>query len=68
VQPGQRLSFNADELRFQPLRTRLEGGWIELLRQCVGLAPAQLPLLWDCDFIFGEPRADERQRLRGVNG
>jgi hypothetical protein len=63
VQPGQRLYFDADEPRFQNLKSKLEGGWIALLCQCVGLAPAQLPLLWDCDFMFGEPSAGEPQRF-----
>jgi hypothetical protein len=62
VQPGQRLYFNADEPRFQLLRTKLEGGWIDLLRQQVGLAQEQLPLLWDCDFMFGEPSTEEPLR------
>lgn len=57
-QPGPRLYY-ADELPpFRGLRQRLEGGWVELLRQRVGLAPERLPLLWDCDFLFGEPAAD----------
>ena len=38
----------------------LETGWIELLRKRVGLPPERLPLLWDCDFMFGERGAEER--------
>ena len=55
VQPGQRLYFGADEPDFQGLKTQLESGWIDLLRQRLGLASEQLPLLWDCDFMRGEP-------------
>ena len=42
----------------QPLRRSLETRWIEQLRKCVGLMPDQLPMLWDCDFLFGEPAAE----------
>lgn len=52
--PGPRLYHGADLVEFQVLRQRLESTWIALLRQRVGLAPEQLPLLWDCDFIRGE--------------
>ena len=59
VQPGQRLYVGADAADFQGLRQRLESGWIDLLRQRVGLGTGQLPLLWDCDFMWGEPRGGE---------
>jgi hypothetical protein len=53
-QPGPRLYHGADLPRFQDLKQSLETGWVELLRERVGLARAQLPLLWDCDFMLGE--------------
>lgn len=57
-----RLYHPADLSRFEGLRSLLEeGGWIELLRQRVGLAPEQLPLLWDCDFIPGAPAAGQAE-------
>ncbi len=49
-----RVYHPADLPRFQALRERLDGGWVDLLRERVGLAREQLPLLWDCDFMFGE--------------
>lgn len=52
--PGPRLYHAADLPQFQPLKQLLESSWIELLRERVGLAREQLPLLWDCDFMFGE--------------
>lgn len=64
-QPGPRLYHGPDEPRFQELRQRLESGaagWIELLRQRVGLGRDQLPMLWDCDFMFGEREPDEPER------
>ena len=60
--PGARLYHGADDARFQDLRSRLESGWIEQLRVCVGVPPERLPLLWDIDFMFGEPHADGTPR------
>ena len=55
---GQRLYHDADDPRFQDLRMRLEAGWIEQLRACVGVPTQRLPLLWDMDFIPGPPSPD----------
>lgn len=68
-QPGPRLYHAADLPRFQDLKRSLEGGWIELLRTCVGVLREQLPLLWDCDFMLGEraPGAEERYVLCEIN-
>ena len=60
--PGPRLYSAADDPRFQELRRRLEGGWIELLCARVGVDRARLPLLWDADFLFGERGAHEPER------
>jgi hypothetical protein len=51
--PGPRLYHPADLPPFQALRRLLETQWIEQLRDCVGLTREQLPMLWDCDFMFG---------------
>jgi hypothetical protein len=59
---GPRLYHGADDARFRDLRARLETSWIEQLRACVGVAPERLPLLWDIDFMFGEPAADGAPR------
>jgi hypothetical protein len=56
--PGPRLYHGPDLPQLQPLRQRLESSWIKLLRERVGLSRAQLPLLWDCDFMYGEQGAD----------
>ncbi len=52
--PGARLYHDADHAPAQALRRQLESGWVEALRAAVGLPAAQLPLLWDCDFIPGD--------------
>ena len=59
VPPGPRLYSEAGDVRFQPLRQRLESSWIELLRERVGLARDRVPMLWDCDFMLREPTAEE---------
>lgn len=66
---GPRLYHGADDARFQDLRQRLESGWIDTLRERVGVAPDRLPLLWDCDFMLGEraPGEPERHVLCEVN-
>jgi len=53
-----RLYHDAGDARFQDLKARLESGWIEQLRLCVGVPQERLPLLWDMDFIPGEPSPD----------
>ncbi|HEY6514421.1 MAG TPA: hypothetical protein VI032_20765, partial [Burkholderiaceae bacterium] len=59
---GPRLYHPADDARFQRLKAKLESGWVGLLRDAVGVPLERLPLLWDADFIFGEPTTDESER------
>ena len=60
--PGPRLYYPADLPQFQSLKQLLETRWIEQLRERVGLAREQLPMLWDCDFMFGEPTPQHPER------
>ena len=60
-QPGPRLYHGPDQPGFQVLRQRLESYWVTMLRERVGLAREQLPLLWDCDFLIGEATAGDAQ-------
>ncbi|HSW08026.1 Cj0069 family protein [Aquabacterium sp.] len=59
---GPRLYHGPDLPEFQLLRHMLESQWIELLRERVGVARERLPLLWDCDFMFGERDAGGSER------
>jgi hypothetical protein len=61
-QPGPRLYSDRDDPRFQDLRARLEGGWIDMLCERVGVEPARVPLLWDVDFLLGPRGPDEPER------
>lgn len=66
--PGPRLYHGPELPQFQRLKAMLESEWVELLRTCVGLSHDKLPLLWDCDFMLGEPDASgERYVLCEVN-
>jgi hypothetical protein len=49
--------------QFQALRRLLETDWIAQLRQRLGLGREQLPMLWDCDFMFGEPTPEQPERF-----
>jgi len=55
--PSQRLYHPPDLPPVQGLKQRLEAEWIPELQQTVGIRTDQLPLLWDCDFMHGEPTA-----------
>ncbi|HET8745092.1 MAG TPA: Cj0069 family protein [Ramlibacter sp.] len=61
-QPGPRLYHDADLPALQHLKERLETQWVDLLRSRVGLARERLPLLWDCDFLFGQRAAGAGER------
>jgi len=61
--PGPRLYHDAGLAGFQTLRRQLESSWVGLLCERVGLARERLPLLWDCDFMLGEPAADGVERF-----
>ena len=67
--PGPRHYEAPDLASCRRLRQDLESSWVGLLRERVGLGAEHLPLLWDCDFLPGEPGADgvERHVLCEVN-
>ena len=55
--PGPRVYFPPTRADFQPLKTLLEGGWLAQLCARMGVAVADLPLVWDADFLFGPKTA-----------
>lgn len=61
-QAGNRLYHGPELAQFQDLRSRLESGWVEMLRERVGVPRDRLPFLWDCDFMFGERTSDAEER------
>ena len=61
--PGPRLYHGPDLAAYQGLKQQLESGWITQLAERVGLPREHLPLLWDCDFMLGDPATDGAQRF-----
>ena len=57
-QPGTRLYYPPTRADFQRLKDRLEREWLDQLCGIVGIEKAQLPILWDADFLYGEKDAD----------
>jgi len=53
--PSSKTMFGAGEPDFAVLRRQLEDEWVPGLRRCVDLAEADLPVLWDADFLLGPP-------------
>jgi hypothetical protein len=66
--PGPRLYSGPEDARFQDLRQRLEGSWVDLLCERTGVPRQHLPMLWDADFLLGErTAAAERYVLCEIN-
>ena len=57
-QPGPRLYYPPTRPDFQRLKDRLEREWLDQLCSIVGVEKAQLPILWDADFMYGEKDAN----------
>src|SRR5262249_27014479 len=57
-QPGPRLYYPPTRADFQQLKDRLERKWLDQLCDIVGVEKAQLPILWDADFFYGEKDAN----------
>jgi hypothetical protein len=57
-QPGPRLYYPPTRADFQRLKDRLEREWLDQLCGIVGVEKAQLPILWDADFLYGEKDAN----------
>jgi hypothetical protein len=57
-QPGPRLYYPPTRVDFQRLKDKLEQEWLGQLCDVVGVDKAQLPILWDADFLCGEKDSD----------
>ncbi|MBM3343795.1 MAG: Cj0069 family protein [Betaproteobacteria bacterium] len=55
--PGPRLYHPPTVPAFQPLKHRLENEWLPAAQRLLGIPREQLPVLWDCDFMFGPKTA-----------
>jgi hypothetical protein len=54
---SRRYSANTDP-RFQRLRRLMEDTWTRELAALLAIAPADLPMIWDADFMLGPRGAD----------
>ena len=52
-QPGPRLYYPPTRPDFQKLKNRLEGEWLPEMCRVLSIDPAELPVIWDADFMYG---------------
>jgi glutathione synthase/RimK-type ligase-like ATP-grasp enzyme len=53
--PSPKTMFPPDAPEFARLRRLVEDDWVPTMRVRLGLGVDDLPVLWDCDFLFGPP-------------
>jgi hypothetical protein len=56
--PSAKVFEPPTEPAYRVLRLRIETEWVPELRRILGLQTAQLPVIWDLDFLYG-PRTDD---------
>ena len=52
-QPTKRLYHPPTMPEFQALKRQLEQDWVPALQRLLDIQTDQLPVMWDCDFMFG---------------
>jgi hypothetical protein len=52
-QPGPRLYYPPTRPDFQKLKNRLEREWLPEMCRALSIDPAELPVIWDADFMYG---------------
>ena len=55
--PTQRLYHPPTVPAFQALKRQLETEWLPEVQRLLNIDSVQLPVLWDCDFMFGPKTA-----------
>jgi hypothetical protein len=53
AQPGPRNMHGPEAKPFQTLRAKMENEWVPQMVQLLGIERAQLPIIWDADFLYG---------------
>jgi hypothetical protein len=53
AQPGPRVMHSRSAPQFQLLREQMESEWIPRMMEVLQLHSADLPLIWDADFLYG---------------
>ena len=60
--PSQQPHFPPDLQHLQGLKQRLKKGLVSELQRTVGILGNDLPMLWDCDFLHGQPEVAGEER------
>ncbi|MBL8570870.1 MAG: Cj0069 family protein [Phreatobacter sp.] len=55
---GPRLYTSEADPRFQRLRRLMEDEWVPQMISLLDIAPRDLPMIWDADFMLGSPGSD----------
>jgi hypothetical protein len=58
--PKPRIYHPATLESCQYLKNRLEGQWIPQIQQLLHIDTGMLPMIWDCDFLFGPKDTENR--------
>ena len=53
AQPGPRIMHGPEAPQFQALRAKMEQGWVPRMISELAIDRAQLPIVWDADFLYG---------------
>jgi len=56
--PGPRIMHGPEAPSFQALRDKMEREWVPAMQHLLEIDTAQLPALWDADFLYGPKTAD----------
>jgi hypothetical protein len=69
AQPGPRIMHGADAAPFRALRARMESEWVPEMSKILGIDKADLPIIWDADFLYGPraPSGDDTYVLCEIN-
>ena len=60
AQPGPRIMSGAGDSKFQVLRRKMDEEWIPRMMELLNMQRADLPIIWDADFLYG-PRTASRE-------
>ncbi len=68
-EPGPRIMSGADYPPFQPLRASMERDWVPAMIRRLDMAAADLPVIWDADFLYGPktPTGEDTYVLCEIN-
>jgi len=53
AQPGPRIMHGPEAPQFQALREKMETEWVPQMMEVLSLNVADLPIIWDADFLYG---------------